>query len=65
MQPERQEDKDQFVAKLYTFMEDCGSPINNAPAIYDEDLDLHKLFKVYFIFLLLCEHLTNYLVTGC
>ncbi|XP_059485195.1 AT-rich interactive domain-containing protein 4A isoform X2 [Neocloeon triangulifer] len=43
---ERQEDKDQFVAKLFTFMEGCGSPINNAPSIYDEDLDLHKLFKV-------------------
>jgi ARID/BRIGHT DNA binding domain len=28
-------------------MEDCGSPINTAPAIYDEDIDLHKLFKVF------------------
>ncbi|XP_065343316.1 AT-rich interactive domain-containing protein 4B isoform X1 [Cloeon dipterum] len=43
---EKQEDKDQFVAKLFTFMEDFGSPINNAPTIYDEDVDLHKLFKV-------------------
>jgi Ras-related protein Rab-1A len=27
-------------------MDDCGTPINKGPTIFDEDLDLYKLFKV-------------------
>lgn len=43
---ERQEEKDHFVAQLYKFMDDCGTPINKGPTIFDEDLDLYRLFKV-------------------
>ena len=40
------EEKDHFVAQLYKFMEECGTPINNAPTVSGRDLDLYKLFKV-------------------
>lgn len=43
---EPSEDKDCFVAQLYKFMDDRGTPINKAPAIVNKDLNLYRLFKV-------------------
>ncbi|KAK6635234.1 hypothetical protein RUM44_000485 [Polyplax serrata] len=43
---EPREEKDHFVAQLYKFMDDRGTPINNCPSIGGKDLDLYKLFNV-------------------
>lgn len=43
---EPREEKDHFVAQLYKFMEECGTPINSGPTVGNKDLDLYKLFKV-------------------
>ncbi|CAF4041600.1 unnamed protein product, partial [Adineta steineri] len=43
---ETTEEKDSFVAQLYTFMDDSGTPINNIAKIHNYDLDLHRLFKI-------------------
>ncbi|XP_052106549.1 AT-rich interactive domain-containing protein 4B-like [Mytilus californianus] len=43
---EPNEEKDCFVAQLYKFMDDRGTPINKAPAIVNKDLNLYRLFKV-------------------
>ncbi|XP_063426528.1 AT-rich interactive domain-containing protein 4B-like isoform X1 [Mytilus trossulus] len=43
---EPNEAKDCFVAQLYKFMDDRGTPINKAPAIVNKDLNLYRLFKV-------------------
>lgn len=43
---EPREEKDHFVAQLYKFMEDCGTPINKGPTIANRDLDLYRLFRV-------------------
>ncbi|XP_041351844.1 AT-rich interactive domain-containing protein 4B-like isoform X2 [Gigantopelta aegis] len=43
---EPSEEKDRFVAQLYKFMDDRGTPINKAPSIGSRDLNLYKLFKV-------------------
>ncbi|KAK3912480.1 AT-rich interactive domain-containing protein 4B [Frankliniella fusca] len=43
---EPREEKDHFVAQLYKFMDDSGTPINRGPAISGKDIDLYKLFKV-------------------
>ncbi|KAK3093694.1 hypothetical protein FSP39_018994 [Pinctada imbricata] len=40
------EDKDHFVAQLYKFMDDRGTPINKGPYIGNNDLNLYRLFKV-------------------
>ncbi|RNA30562.1 AT-rich interactive domain-containing 4B [Brachionus plicatilis] len=40
------EDKDMFVAQLYKFMDDRGTPMNKLPTINKKDIDLHKLFIV-------------------
>ncbi|CAF1096021.1 unnamed protein product [Didymodactylos carnosus] len=40
------EEKDSFVAQLFAFMDDRGTPINNIPKVSNCDLDLHRLFKV-------------------
>lgn len=40
------EDKDMFVAHLYKFMDDRGTPMNKLPTINKIDIDLHKLFIV-------------------
>ncbi|KAL4135552.1 hypothetical protein QTP88_007156 [Uroleucon formosanum] len=40
------EEKDHFVAQLFKFMDDRGTPLNQAPVINDKDVDLYKLFKV-------------------
>ena len=44
---EPREEKDHFVAQLYKFMEECGTPINKAPTIAGRDLDLYRLFRVW------------------
>ncbi|XP_075223781.1 AT-rich interaction domain hat-trick isoform X6 [Lycorma delicatula] len=43
---EPREEKDHFVAQLYKFMDDRGTPINKGPTIATKDVDLYKLFKV-------------------
>lgn len=43
---EPREEKDHFVAQLYKFMDDRGTPINRGPVISGKDIDLYKLFKV-------------------
>lgn len=40
------EEKDRFVAQLYKFMDDRGTPLNQLPSINRIDLDLHKFFIV-------------------
>ncbi|CAK9298146.1 unnamed protein product [Gordionus sp. m RMFG-2023] len=40
------EEKDHFVAQLYKFMEDRGTPLNKLPTIGTTDLNFHKLYKV-------------------
>jgi hypothetical protein len=40
------EEKDRFVAQLFKFMDDRGTPMNKVPAINKIDLDLHKFFIV-------------------
>ena len=46
MDEAQREKKDNFVAQLYKFMEERGSPINKAPTICNKDLDLHKLYSI-------------------
>ncbi|CAF0962139.1 unnamed protein product [Adineta ricciae] len=43
---ETAEEKDSFVAQLFAFMDDRGTPINNIPKVQNYDLDLHRLFKL-------------------
>ncbi|XP_052766988.1 AT-rich interactive domain-containing protein 4A-like isoform X2 [Mya arenaria] len=43
---EQSEEKDRFVAQLYKFSDDRGTPINKGPSIGTKDLNLYKLFKV-------------------
>lgn len=43
---EPREEKDHFVAQLYKFMDDRGTPLNKNPAIANQDIDLYKLFRV-------------------
>ncbi|KAL4135614.1 hypothetical protein QTP88_007212 [Uroleucon formosanum] len=40
------EEKDYFVAQLFKFMDDRGTPLNQSPVINEKDVDLYKLFKV-------------------
>lgn len=42
---ETPEEKDHFVAQLYKFMDDNGTPINKGPTINGRDLDLYRLFR--------------------
>lgn len=43
---EPSEEKDRFVAQLYKFMDERGTPINRAPTISGRDLNLYKLFNI-------------------
>ena len=43
---EPSEEKDRFVAQLYKFMDDRGTPINKAPLIANRDLNLYRLFRL-------------------
>lgn len=43
---EPREEKDHFVAQLYKFMDDRGTPINQGPTICSRDVDLYRLFYV-------------------
>ena len=36
--------KDRFVAQLYKFMDDRGTPMNRVPTITNIDIDLHRFF---------------------
>uniref|UniRef100_A0A0L8GVL4 ARID domain-containing protein n=1 Tax=Octopus bimaculoides TaxID=37653 RepID=A0A0L8GVL4_OCTBM len=40
------EEEDRFVAQLYKFMDDRGTPINKGPSLGNRDLNLYKLFKI-------------------
>ncbi|KAK9875529.1 hypothetical protein WA026_007917 [Henosepilachna vigintioctopunctata] len=39
------EEKDRFVAQLYKFLEEAGTPLNKTPTISGEDVDLYRLFS--------------------
>ncbi|VDP02861.1 unnamed protein product [Soboliphyme baturini] len=39
------EKRDRFVAQLYKFMDERGTPINKCPMIAGQDLDLYALYK--------------------
>lgn len=39
------EKKDHFVAQLYKFMDDRGTPLNKIPSIINKDVDLYRLFR--------------------
>ncbi|XP_077492806.1 uncharacterized protein LOC144103954 isoform X2 [Amblyomma americanum] len=43
---EPSEEKDRFVAQLYKFMDERGTPINKGPAMAGRDLNLYRLFRV-------------------
>lgn len=43
---EQSEEKDMFVAQLFKFMDERGTPINKAPLIGSRDLNLYRLFRV-------------------
>lgn len=43
---EQCEERDRFVAQLYKFMDDRGTPINKGPCIGNKDLNLYRLFRV-------------------
>lgn len=43
---EPREEKDHFVAQLYKFMDDRGTPLNRQPTIANKDIDLYRLFNV-------------------
>lgn len=45
---EPREEKDHFVAQLYKFMDDRGTPLNRNPTIANRDIDLYRLFRVRF-----------------
>lgn len=40
------EEKDRFVAQLYKFMDERGTPINKAPSVNGKDLDLYLLYTL-------------------
>ncbi|CAN7995256.1 unnamed protein product, partial [Ixodes hexagonus] len=43
---EPSEEKDRFVAQLYKFMDERGTPINKGPVMGGRDLNLYRLFRV-------------------
>ena len=43
---EPSEEKDRFVAQLYKFMDDRGTPINKGPQVGNRDLNLYRLFRL-------------------
>ncbi|CAH1126604.1 unnamed protein product [Ceutorhynchus assimilis] len=43
---EQSEEKDRFVAQLYKYMDDSGTPLNKTPTIAGKDIDLHRLFLI-------------------
>lgn len=42
---EPREEKDHFVAQLYKYMDDRGTPLNKGPSIVNKDVDLYRLFR--------------------
>lgn len=40
------EEKDRFVAQLYKFMDERGTPINKTPNVGGKDLDLYTLYRL-------------------
>jgi hypothetical protein len=40
------EEKDRFVAQLYKFMDERGTPINKTPNVGGKDLDLYNLYRL-------------------
>ncbi|EDW55397.1 GM18724 [Drosophila sechellia] len=42
---EPHEEKDRFVAQLYKYMDDRGTPLNKVPSILSRDVDLYRLFR--------------------
>ncbi|VDD74928.1 unnamed protein product [Mesocestoides corti] len=44
--PANFEARDRWIAHLYRFMDQRGTPINKAPSIANKDLDLYKLYRI-------------------
>lgn len=42
---EPREEKDHFVAQLYKYMDDRGTPLNKGPSIINRDVDLYRLCR--------------------
>ncbi|CAL8102979.1 unnamed protein product [Calicophoron daubneyi] len=40
------EARDRWIAQLYSFMDEGGTPINKAPSLANKDLDLYRLYKL-------------------
>ncbi|CAH8592181.1 unnamed protein product [Dicrocoelium dendriticum] len=40
------EARDRWIAQLYRFMDEGGTPINKAPSLANKDLDLYKLYRL-------------------
>ncbi|TPP66306.1 AT-rich interactive domain-containing protein 4A [Fasciola gigantica] len=40
------EARDRWIAQLYRFMDEGGTPINKAPCLANKDLDLYKLYRL-------------------
>merc|ERR1712106_602462 len=40
------QERDHFVAQLYKFMEERGTPINKGPTVGGKDIDLYRLYNV-------------------
>lgn len=49
---EPREEKDHFVAQLYKFMDDRGTPLNRNPTIANRDIDLYRLFRVSSVYVI-------------
>lgn len=42
---EPSEEKDLFIAQLYKYMDDRGTPLNKVPSIQSRDVDFYRLFR--------------------
>ncbi|XP_055909434.1 AT-rich interactive domain-containing protein 4B [Eupeodes corollae] len=42
---EPSEEKDLFIAQLYKYMDDRGTPLNKVPSIQNRDVDFYRLFR--------------------
>src|SRR5699024_9674378 len=45
-QQKQNDERDMFVAKLYKFMDERGTPINSCPQVNGIDLNLYKLYRI-------------------
>lgn len=43
---EQSDEKDMFVAQLFKFMDERGTPINRAPMVGSRELDVYRLYRI-------------------